>query len=68
MRLEGLSKQELWIVKWQYRLLGHFNQALAIAITRADEKNIEKLRLGFLAAVATGNIEDMAKEMGIKLK
>lgn len=42
-----------FILKWQYShgenppLLGHFYLALADAITRADDTNLERLKLGF---------------------
>ena len=38
---------EKWVIKWQYRLLGDFHTALFDAIKRADEENLERLRLGF---------------------
>lgn len=54
MKLDGLglSKQEVFIVKWQYGFLGDFGQALAKAISLADKTNIERLRLGFPNEVA----------------
>lgn len=38
---------EKWVVKWQFRLLGDFETALANAIKLADENNLAKLKLGF---------------------
>jgi hypothetical protein len=43
---------EKWVIKWQFRLLGHFETALAGAITRADEGNLEKLAEGFPTQVS----------------
>ena len=42
-----LTAGEEFIVKWQYRLLGHFSTALIEAIKLADEANLERLREGF---------------------
>ena len=42
-----LTKGEAFIYKWQERMLGSFKRALRTAIALADDKNIEKLRLGF---------------------
>lgn len=46
------SPAEKAVVKWQLRLYGHFYTALWQAIARADEKNLEKLALGFPDEVA----------------
>ena len=35
------------VVKWQWRLYGDFFTALFDAIKRADDENLERLRLGF---------------------
>ena len=43
----GWTPAEQWVVKWQFRLLGDFGMALAAAIARADDENLERLRLGF---------------------
>ena len=44
---EGLTPEEDWIAMWQYRYLGHFRKALFDAICAADEKNLDRLSLGF---------------------
>lgn len=41
------SESEKWVIKWQYGLLGDFGEALANAISRADELNLFRLTLGF---------------------
>lgn len=51
LKLDGLSKGELFIVKWQYSVLGGFLTALAECIERADNDNLAKLRIGFPAEV-----------------
>lgn len=45
--LENLDPEELFIFKWQYRLLGDFGHALIKAILEADDHNLAKLRIGF---------------------
>ena len=47
MKLENPSKGELFVVEWQYRMLGGFFTGLAEIISRADAVNTEKLRKGF---------------------
>ena len=47
MKLENLEPDELFIVKWQFRMLGDFNTALIEAIARADINNRAKLAQGF---------------------
>ncbi len=42
-----LTPEEDWIVQWQYRYVGDFHKALFEAICMADEKNLDKLTLGF---------------------
>ena len=42
-----LTEGEAFIYKWQFRMLGSFKSALRTAIAYADDKNIEKLRVGF---------------------
>ena len=44
---DQFDEAEKWIVKWQYNRLGDFQKALANAITRADDDNLESLALGF---------------------
>jgi hypothetical protein len=36
-----------WIIKWQFGELGGFETALALAIMRADQDNLERLAKGF---------------------
>jgi len=38
---------EKWIIQWQFRILGDFHTGLFQAISRADEGNLDRLRLGF---------------------
>lgn len=47
-----LTDPEKWVVKWQFRLLGDFQTALAAAIARADDNNLMSLSLGFPEQVA----------------
>ena len=47
MKLENLTEGEKFIVKWQFRMLGHFNTALIDTIARADIINRAKLAQGF---------------------
>ena len=47
MSLDKLDKSELFIFQWQYRQLGHFRITLIEAIMLADDRNLEKLCLGF---------------------
>ena len=47
INIEGLSPDEAFVVKWQYRLLGDFEAALAICLTRADHKNFNQLVVAF---------------------
>ena len=44
---EKLNEIERAVVDWQYRLCGDFRKALWEAIARADEGNLQRLRLGF---------------------
>ena len=47
----GWTASEQWIVKWQFRLLGDFQTALAQAICLADEYNTALLRQIFAVQV-----------------
>lgn len=47
MNLENLTDGELFVVEWQYRMLGGFGQALAMCISKADNNNLSKLEMGF---------------------
>ncbi len=47
INFDKLDDSEIFIVKWQYRMLGDFGKALIEAIMRADDGNLEKLDLGF---------------------
>jgi len=42
-----MNDEERTIYEWQYGAMGDFRKALMLAICRADENNIELLRLGF---------------------
>jgi len=58
MNVEQVLNSNLWtpgekaIVKWQFRLLGGFLDALFLAIARANEENLAKLELTFPEEVA----------------
>lgn len=45
--LDTLTPQELAVVQWQYKLRGHFYQALWEAIQRADSNNLDQLAKAF---------------------
>ncbi len=45
--LKELNKGERFIVEWQYNVLGSFGMALADAMSRADEPNLNKLSAGY---------------------
>jgi hypothetical protein len=47
MNIKDLNEEELFIFKWQYRMLGGFKQALIRAIMLADDINLSKLERGF---------------------
>lgn len=47
MSLKDLSPEELFIYKWQFRILGSFKTALATLISLADGENTRKLAKGF---------------------
>ena len=47
MRFDNLTAPEQAVVEWQYRMCGDFKTALWGAITRADDGNLARLRLGF---------------------
>jgi hypothetical protein len=74
INMEGLTPGEIWIVEWQYRMMGGFNLALLNAIARADSNNIEKLRLGFPDEVGAyeaytqqdGWWEELQKKIGME--
>jgi len=55
MRIPGwdrLDEEQQALVEWQYRFCGGFKKALWEAIMRADDNNMERLRLGFPVEVA----------------
>jgi len=58
MSVDQVLNSDLWtpgekaIVKWQFRLLGGFLDALFLAIARANEENLAKLELTFPEEVA----------------
>jgi len=57
---------EKWVVKWQYRLLGDFETALAEAICRADDGNLDRLARGFpnqVAGFLAWNRGDLAERL-----
>ena len=47
MKLEHLAPEELAVVKWQYKLNGHFYTSLWDAICLADDGNLMRLSRGF---------------------
>ncbi len=57
---------EKWVVKWQFGLLGDFESALAGAIVRADDRNLERLAEGFptqVSAYLAWSRGDMAQRL-----
>jgi hypothetical protein len=57
---------EQWVVRWQLGLLGDFESALAGAIVRADEGNLERLGQGFptqVSAYLAWSRGDMAQRL-----
>ncbi len=47
MNTENLTKGEKFVLDWQYNRLGSFYNALAIAISKADTENTNRLRMAF---------------------
>lgn len=45
--MDKLTKGEIFILKWQYRLHGDFFTALSTAMCRADDHNRARLAKGF---------------------
>jgi len=43
---------EKWVIRWQFGLLGDFQEALSEAIKRADDSNLARLEFGFPEQVA----------------
>lgn len=64
---------EKWVVKWQFRLLGDFETALAQAIIKADDKNLARLALGFPTQIdgfrrwAYGTLGDKLRAAGLNI-
>lgn len=44
---DKLDRQETAIIKWQYKMYGHFFTSLWNAIMHADGENLQRLELGF---------------------
>ena len=44
---DSLDEQQRAVIAWQYRTCGDFKRALFIAISAADDDNLQRLRLGF---------------------
>lgn len=67
------SEPDKWVIKWQYRLLGDFETALAECITRADDHNLDLLARGFPVQVHgflmwnRGNLGDRLREAGLDI-
>lgn len=61
------TESEKWIIKWQFRLLSDFQTALAGAIARADENNLERLRRGFPIQV-DGFLQWNTRDLGRRLR
>jgi hypothetical protein len=47
MNTENLTKGEKFVLDWQYNRLGSFYNTLAIAISKADTENTNRLRMAF---------------------
>ncbi len=67
------SAGEKAVVKWQFRLHGHFLTALWVAITKADETNLRKLERGFpdevegYRAWTRGDLAKRLREIGLEI-
>lgn len=44
---DDITPAEKLVIKWQFRLCGHFEIALWNAIMKADEDNLDRLACGF---------------------
>lgn len=47
IKFDNLTEEEMFIVRWQYRMLGSFETALIECIKMADDKNLLNLSCGF---------------------
>lgn len=45
--LPGLTNEESFILKWQYKLLGDYGTAFMSAAIKADDENLDRLAKGF---------------------
>ena len=61
------------LIKWQLRLCGDFKEALWVAISRADEKNLALLEQGFPKEVSAfrkwtrGGLAETLRKSGLDL-
>jgi hypothetical protein len=67
------TKEEQFIIRWQYGYLGDFETALMKAICAADETNLELLSKGFPMEVGAyldwcrGNMGDRIRKKGLEI-
>lgn len=67
------SDAEKWVIKWQFRLLGDFQTALAEAIARADDNNLRLIAFGFPNQVEgflswnRGDLADRLRSAGLAI-
>ncbi len=68
-----LLPSDQWVIRWQFGMLGDFQEALAVAITRADEANLSRLRAGFPLQVDAfiawnrGDLAGRLRKMGLDI-
>jgi hypothetical protein len=77
--IDQVLNSNLWtpgekaVVKWQFRLLGDFLDALFVAMARADEGNLAKLELAFpeevtgFRAWSHGDLARRLREVGLDI-
>lgn len=74
MNLTNLTVSELFIVEWQYGMLGDFKKGLIETICRADGMNLIRLSMGFPDEVegyknysrVDGWWRELQKKIGVK--
>lgn len=67
------TPSEKWVIKWQFRLHGDFQTALAQAMSKADDANLARLAQVFPYEVAgflawnRGDLGDRLRKAGLEL-
>lgn len=67
LKSDDFTESDKIVVRWQFQLLGDFETALMGAIARADDGNLEKLRIGFPDHVA-GYLNFTRGDLGDRLR